>query len=203
MKNKIISIISLLLVVSLVGGFLAFFSSQNNVVVPSNKDSANNNTSSNGQWVLITDLSMLTEGSKIIIAAKDYDFAMGSQNDNNRAAVSVEKNGNTLIINDDVQPIIVDNFFNITETSIKTRLHLGHGFYLYAPSSSQNYLKTTESSPESGLFTISIASDGVASIVADGVERNTLRFNYTSSLFSCYAPTNTMKNICIYVYTEN
>ena len=69
---------------------------------------------------------------------------------------------------------------------------MGELGYLYAASSSSNYLKSTVSLTANASWAISInAETGVATIVAQGTNtRNIIRYNTTSSLFACYAEGN-------------
>lgn len=62
--------------------------------------------------------------------------------------------------------------------------------YLYAASSSNNNLKTKDTTDDNCKAIISIATSGIATITFQGSNtHNTMRFN--SNLFSCYEPTST------------
>ena len=137
-------------------------------------------------WTLVTDVSTLQVGDKIIIVAKDFDYALSiTQNTNNRAQAAVTKNGNTVTFGEDVQ-ILVLEAGKVTGTYA---FYTGSG-YLYAASSSRNYLKTQAELNENGSWSIEIAADGTATIKANGTNtRNWLRYNSTNTppLFACYA----------------
>ena len=194
-KSKIYLFISLLLVFSILGGVFALFSNNDGKVIikPS---------SQKGKWVLVTDVNMLQDNSRIIILANDYYYAMSKQAENNRESTLLNDNGGSFSLNDDVQIIIlcksslVEGTFELFVDEEKTNR-------LYAPSSSSNWLKTTtKTTYENACWTIDII-DGKANIVANGsVTRNTIRFNAQSELFSCYAETNSMFDICIFIYVE-
>ena len=85
-----------------------------------------------------------------------------------------------------------------------------NGGYLYAAStSSKNYLRTQATLDYKGKATISIASDGVATIKfpeiedVDGINRNQLKYNNSNSSFSCYGPTSTgMLDVYLYHYVK-
>ena len=63
-----------------------------------------------------------------------------------------------------------------------------NGGYLYAASSSKNYLRTQEENDANGQWSIEINSEGVATITAQGTNsHNLMRYNSTNNLFSCYA----------------
>ena len=87
-----------------------------------------------GCWELVTDASStLAVGDKVVIAAKDYNYALSTtQKENNRGQAAVTKNNddNTISFSADVQVLTleagtVDNTF---------ALNTGKG-YLYAASS--------------------------------------------------------------------
>ncbi len=140
-------------------------------------------------YKLVTDAITLAAGDEILIAYVDeLDAAMilsTTQNTNNRAAVEATLNEDgTLPFTDGAQVITLeqdgDNFlFNV-----------GNG-YLYAASSSKNYLKTETGSDDNAKATIEI-NDGVATITFQGTNtRNVIRYNPNTGngnpLFSCYA----------------
>ena len=139
-----------------------------------------------GGFVLVTDASELAIGDHIVIAAAGYDVAMGADKGNNRAEVDVEKDDtdNTITTPDGIQ------FLTLEEGTITGTyaFYTGSG-YLYAASSGSNYLKTQETKDDNGSWTISINSEGIATIKAQGSNtRNWLRYNNSgSNIFSCYA----------------
>ena len=146
---------------------------------------------------LVTDSSTLAAGDEIVIVATGYDFALSTtQNTNNRGQADVTKDGNLVTFDASAVQIItlaagsVDNTFALTVDDK----------YLYAPSSSSNNLKTSASLTDNGSWIITIdAATGVAAVTACGTSsRNTLRYNSSSGLFSCYAATNSQKDIAIY-----
>ena len=145
-------------------------------------------------WTLVTDVSKLTSGDQIVIVAKDYEYALSTtQNKNNRGQASVSKDEPTITFDNDVQIITLE----AGTTSGTFAFNTGSG-YLYAASSSSNYLRTetTLSANSSWIITI---TDGVASIVAQGTNtRNVMQYNQSSALFSCYSSAS-QKAICIYV----
>ncbi|MBQ9762246.1 MAG: endonuclease, partial [Oscillospiraceae bacterium] len=146
---------------------------------------------------LVTDASALSAGDQVIIVAADYDFAMSTeQKTNNRgqSAITKSEDGTTITYTADTQIITL-------EAGAQTGtfgFQVGDAQYLYAASSSANNLKTATSLSDNGSWTIQISS-GLAAITANGTyTRNTLRYNSTSGLFSCYAAENTQKDISIY-----
>lgn len=145
-------------------------------------------------YVLVTNASMLTVGDKIIIVAKDYAYALSTtQNGNNRGQESVNKNENSIDeISDSVQVLELQN----GKTDGTFAFYTGSG-YLYAASSSNNYLRTETTLSDNSSWGITISASGVATITAQGTNtRNLLKYNNTSSIFSCYS--TGQKDICIY-----
>ena len=136
-------------------------------------------------WILVTDASTLAEGDVIVIVAASSDVAMSTtQNSNNRGQQAITKNtnNNTVTINDKVQQLTLGAGTKTGTFSLST----GSGF-LYAVSSSDNYLRTQTNLNDNGSWTITIASN-VATLKANGTNtRNRLRYNSSNKIFSCYS----------------
>ena len=150
--------------------------------------------------VLVTKISELTAGTRIIIAALDYDFAMSTtQNTNNRGQAAITKSGTGITYGTDVEILTL----RTGSVSGTFALETMDGDYLYAASSTANYLKSAVSQSDNACWTISIdASTGAASILGAGTyTRNVMRYNTSSKIFSCYAENNTQKDLCIYKLT--
>ena len=131
---------------------------------------------------LVTDATNLAVGDKIIIAAKGYDYALSTtQNNNNREQASITKDGNTITFGEDVQVLTIEAGTKDNTFAFNT----GSG-YLYAASSGSNYLRTQTTKDDNGSWNITI-TDNVATIKAQGTNtRNWLRYNSTNKIFSCY-----------------
>ena len=146
-------------------------------------------------WTLVTDASTLAVGDEIIIAAKDYNYAVGpaSSNGNNRTQAAITKSGNILTSSDGVTILTLQAGTEDGTYALYTGTK-----YLYAASNSSNYLKEKADKDANGSWKISISSDGTASVVAQGTyTRNTMQYNQTSSLFACYAGAS-QKAVVIY-----
>lgn len=147
-------------------------------------------------WTLVTDVSTLKAGDQIVIAAKDYAMALGeTQNGNNRASAAITKTGNTITIDDTVEIITLGGAEGAWTFSTDDG-------YLYAASTSKNYLKSQATVSDNGKWTIAVSADGVATIKSVGnTVKGWMRFNSTNSpqLFSCYG--SGQADICIYVLT--
>lgn len=146
-------------------------------------------------YQLVTDASTLAAGDQVVIASADYDYAMGGQNTNNRAAEAITKTGSVITWTSSVATLTLEAGIETGTFALKT----ADDKYLYASSGSSNQLKDKAEVDANASWLITI-SNGVASIVAQGSNtRNTMRYN-TSKLFSCYSPSNTQKDLCIYKY---
>ena len=137
----------------------------------------------------------LAVGDKIVIAAKDSNVAMSTeQKDNNRGQATIVKNSdNTITFGSNVQVFTVE-----AGTASGTFAFKTNAGYIYAASSSSNHLKTKSEKDANGSWTVSIAADGTASIKANGTNtRNVMQHNQTSSLFACYGSAS-QKAVVIY-----
>lgn len=156
------------------------------------KDAVQPEGASAGGFTLVTDVSTLKAGDKLLIVNQDGDQAIGTDaSKNNRPAASVTvDNGTIAEIGADVQIITLEGeagawYFNV-----------GDDAYLYASSNSSNQLKTAslETAGNNGKATITIDESNIATILFQGTNgRNDMRFNPNngSPIFSCYASTNT------------
>lgn len=138
-----------------------------------------------GTWALVTDASSLKAGDKIVIVAAGSNFALSTtQSSNNRSQTAITKLGNnTVLFDETVQIITLEN--GTVEGTLA--FNVGDG-YLHAASSSSNYLRTQETNNANGSWKITITADGIASVVAQGsYTRNSLRYNQSSTIFSCYS----------------
>ncbi len=160
-------------------------------------------------YTMVDDIADLTLGSEVIIVGKDDDapYAISTtQNGNNRAIASITKStsaGGDAIINDpgaDVQVFTIKNGSTAGTYAFDT----GEG-YIYAASSSSNYMRTEASLSLNSSWTISIAGDGEATISANGSNtRNTIRCNKGNNppIFSCYASGSTTGSAVV-IYKKN
>ncbi len=135
-----------------------------------------------GEYSLVTDVNDLEIGAKIIIVAKDSNKAMGALKTNNFSEVDIVKDGNIIRDVTDVTIIILEKGLKDGQFALKVG-----DKYLYAASSGSNHLKEEDTLTVNSSWTISI-NGGVTSIIAtDSSNRNILRYNSNSNLFSCYA----------------
>lgn len=139
-----------------------------------------------GIWTQVTDLSQLSIGTKIVIAASSANMALGVvQNLNNRAAVEIEKSANkdTLIINRHVQVISLEKGYNGRNWAFC----VADTGYLYAASSKENLMRTQTIVDANASWEISFSNDGVAKIQAMGSNtRRYIKYNVGYNTFSCF-----------------
>ena len=151
-----------------------------------NDNEDNNNVSNGGNFTgsefeLVTDASLLTIGDMIVIVYED--FVMGQQTNNYRAKTDVvTSNGKVTSMADDAQIVVLEK----GAVDGTYALNVGDG-YLAAASSSSNHVVTTTTLDANASWTITIGSDALATIKAQGsYTRNTLQYNTSSPRFSCY-----------------
>lgn len=143
-------------------------------------------------YKLITNANALIAGDKyIIVGIKGETYkALGKQATNNRPAVTVTPSNDTITVTP-ASGADEDAVYELTlgqEGNYWTLYDAANGGYLYAASSSANYLKVQAENDANGQWTIEIASSGVATIKAQGTNtRNWLRLNNNGSPFACYA----------------
>ena len=171
-------------------GVILEYETGNNYLPESDEEKSNSAT-------LLTDASELKPGDKIIIVAKNANYALGdvSSSGNNMVAIEIQKDGNTVYYGDDVMVITVVE--GKTEGTIAFAVD---GGYLYAASSSKNHLKVESTLSANSSWSVSI-TNGAATIKSTGsYTRNWLRFNSSNVIFSCYA--SGQQDICIFVVNE-
>lgn len=149
----------------------------------------------------VTSASGLEAGANYLIVAHHEDLgvlAMGYQKSNNRQAVLVDENGESITVTLGTDPNSETDVFQFTlggSAGAWTLFDEVKGGYLYAASSTSNNLKTQTTLDANGEWSITFNGDGTAEVVAQGENtRNNMRFNPNASnnapLFSCYAETS-------------
>ena len=165
-----------------------------------NQPSSGNENTTQGGWQLVDNINMLEINDKVIIAAKESDVAMSTtQNGNNRGQASITKVQTSLEEpSSSVQQFTLENGTQNNTYSFKTS-----SGYIYAAGNiaSGNYLRTQTTKDDSASWTISINTDGTATIkTVASVASNLLKYNSGASLFSCY--NSGQKDVCLYKYVE-
>ena len=151
-------------------------------------------------------------GEWIMVGQKDSDFyaAQAFESGNNLKGVSVDVSGNA-VTSDDYIPVKM-TFTYVSEGNYAGMYTIqdANGKYLYAASSSSNYLKADDaistSNPQHYYWTITEEGNDVYSIVASkSVNHNVLRFNYNggNTLFACYESKSTTGiNVLLYKWAD-
>jgi len=152
-------------------------------------------------FTLLKSGDTIKAGDEVIIAAKGYNVALSTiQAENNRKEATILKDGDDLLFHsmlDDVQRFIVEDG-TIDETfSFKCINGSESNKYIYAASSSKNYLRSEDTKDANASFTVVLKADDTATITAKGSNtRNLLKYNDASSIFSCYS--SGQKDVAIY-----
>lgn len=142
------------------------------------------------EYVLLTNVADLSVGDQIIITS-GTDGAVKAisttQNNNNRGATDIEIASNTITtIPANAQIITLET--GMVANTFAFHVEGDVTGYLYAASSSKNYLKTQDNIDGNASWTIDVAESGVATIKAQGdYTRNLLQYNNSNTLFSCYS----------------
>ena len=158
---------------------------------------------------LVTNEEDLAAGGTYLIANSNEAGSgkvASKQTNNNRSAFDVVVTDDlTIVLNDSAiaNEKGVDLAYTFTlggETNIWTFYDEATGGYLYAASSSSNYLRTETELDDNGTFVIEISAKGVAAITAQGDKtRNRIQYNAQSDIFSCYSE-NSSQQQPVYLY---
>ena len=145
------------------------------------------------KWQLVTDENQLAVGDEIVITNGNSGMALSTmQTSNNRGTFPISSidNGNSInnIDPNNIQIITLrQGIFPGTFALYVEGSYFSDDGYLYAASSSVNQLKTHGTIDANSSWSITIDNDNNANIVAQGNNtHNTIRFNSTANLFSCY-----------------
>ena len=156
-------------------------------------------------WWLVTDVNDLQAGDKLIIAATGLDYAISTEtNTNNRKSKPITKNGASLQnVADNIQQYALEIDANGL-CSFKGTIGTDADKYIYAASSSSNYMKVSTSLDDNGKFTVAIASDGAATVIAQGANtRNHMQYNNKStSSPAFYCTDGSFGDVCFYKLYE-
>lgn len=149
-------------------------------------------------FTLVTDASQLSAGVQVIIAAAGYNKAMSvTQNNNNRAAASISKSGSTLTYGSDT--VLLELRAGTVSGSFAFYDANKNG-YLYAASSTKNYLRTESTLSNNSSWKITVDSTGKATVTAQGSNsHNVMQYNSNGTpLFGCYTSAS-QKPVSLYV----
>ncbi len=144
------------------------------------------------EYELVTDASVLKNGDKLIISSVNSGsgYAMSTtQNNNNRGRTPIVVNDSKIAPTATTQIVTLET---ATDATDKWYLKVGDG-YLYAPNGSDNYLRTGTTKDATYQSTISV--NGAATIQLGSKE---IRYNSSSSIFSCYSSTSTQAVVYLF-----
>ena len=135
-------------------------------------------------YTLVKDIAELNAGDYIVIASSATDGnakVLGHYNGgNNCPAGAATISGGVITVNNAA-------ILEVGKSGDYFTLYDAEKGYLYAASSEKNYLKAQSTVNDNAKWAISIASNYVATIKAQGSNtRNLLQYNSSNSLFSCY-----------------
>lgn len=136
-------------------------------------------------YKLVTSVNDLHDGDVIVIANSEYNKAMGKQRKYNR--------GSELISFIDNSKETFNCVANVAELTLKKTSDdkwqfLIDGHFLYAAGTgTQNYLKQTDNKAEKTSVATIVFDVKNATIKFESNNRNTIRYNSSNGLFSCYA----------------
>ena len=153
------------------------------------------------RYTLVTDITQLTEGAKVLIAGENSGTTYVAKkyvSGNNVGAVAATLNDGKVIKTSEMSTMTIgtnSNGYTIKDEGDK---------YFYAASSSGNHMKGQASASINAYWNITY-SEGAFSITAHKSEnRNVMQFNYNngSPIFSCYASAS-QSAVQLYVLDTN
>lgn len=146
-------------------------------------------------YKLVTSVNDLHDGDVIVIANSEYNKAMGMQRTSNRGSVLIsftDKSNETFNCVANVAEL------TLKKTSDDKWQFLIDGHFLYAAGTGQqNYLKQTDNKAEKTSVATIVFDVKNATIKFESNNRNTIRYNSSKGLFSCYA-SNSLEAVQIY-----
>ncbi|MBQ6080566.1 MAG: chitobiase/beta-hexosaminidase C-terminal domain-containing protein [Muribaculaceae bacterium] len=160
-----------------------------------------------GDFTLVKDIANLKAGDEIIFVSSG---SAGSADAMSTTQASSNRPGTAVTVSNALQVTATDatQIFKLEAATDDWYFHTVNGDnqgYIYAASSSGNQLKTEATADDNAKATISLASDGAATIIFQGSNtRNHMRYNPNngSPIFACYASNSTVQNLP-YIYKRS
>lgn len=147
-------------------------------------------TVDNTPYQLVTSATELTNGASIIIVGNDgtYYYTLGDQQPNNfKQTSALTMTGNSATLVDGAQVLTLVKLNEQRDNADLYAFKTEDGKYLYAASSTSNYLRTQDTLDDAAKATISFNESNESTILFGSVTRNSLRYNSGNKLFSCYS----------------
>ena len=150
-------------------------------------------------YVYVSDVGELREGDEILLVGHKSDYAALSvvQNGNNRGQVTLS-NCSPSHLNAPEEGACTLRLSKVENTAYWSLYDPVGGGYLYAASSSANYLRTQKQLNENGYWSLSVDSSGWSLLAQGSSSHNDLRYNPTSGIFACYASNTTQAKPLLY-----
>ncbi|MGN0186318.1 MAG: InlB B-repeat-containing protein [Paludibacteraceae bacterium] len=153
--------------------------------------------SSGDTWEKITSTAQLEAGKTYLIGNTDGTYVMGdaASSNNNFSQVVATNSDNTITPASGYNAVVLGG-----TTDAWTLQLAGSDYYLYAASSSSNYLRARAGNDDGNSQWAIAITDGEATVTAQGSNtHNILRYNTSSKLFSCY--TSGQNPVSFYINT--
>ena len=153
------------------------------------------------KYYLVTSTDQLVAGRTYLIVNTENSKALGkTQNANNRSAATIAIANNTISTLGDACELTLGGQAGAWTLYDATN----NSGYLYAAggSSNNNYLKTQTTLTNAGKWTISLNGTNKATIktIDPNVNRHTIMYNNSGSIFSCYA--SGQNEVCLFIRSE-
>mgnify|MGYP007016825976 FL=1 len=154
--------------------------------------------SAQNTYTKVTSEDQLVAGGIYVIVNEEKSFAMSSQTTNNRSSYSITINSNSFTLADaDIANAKADKTIYELELGGETGKwtfydKINNG-YLFAPGTTKkdgkpnNYLRVQKTVDTKSQAKISFDAEGNSSIVFSAPNANTVKYNLSAKLFSCYA----------------
>lgn len=157
------------------------------------------------KYTLVTDLSQLTVGNKVLVAATHSDttyVAKAYSSGNNVKTTTASVTNNQITKTADMSAL------TLGATSDGYTLFDESNYYWYAASTTSNYLKGQASAGNHAYFTISLSAGTFTVQATNNSDRGTMLLNYNngSPVFSCYSSStsgDSYETVDLYVLDTN
>ncbi|GEM_PF-4592912 len=177
-------------------------SSSSSSSTSSSSDPINNDEPEENIFTKFTSNDQLILGSKVTIVAAEYEKAIGTATTYYRNDANITKNDDASTLSDAQSATTLTLLPGLQDNSYCFKTEDGN--YLSAVDGTYNNLVDNTSLDNYSSFSITLNDDGTATISALAGERNTIRYNKSSSRFSCYLSTSStyVFPVCLYGYFE-
>lgn len=148
-------------------------------------------------YTKVAAVSELLVGDKVIFVSDTTDFAMSSQNSNNRAQAAITRVGDTITLDKVSGSGFVQEF--TVEAGNKTgtfAFKTSEGYLFASGTNKEYYLRTEGTMSDNSSWAVTISA-GATSLTAQGTNTNKVMQYNTSGIFSCYG-TASQKPLSIY-----